>query len=1107
MKLSIMYWNVGRSRTNVVTAVEGHQYDILAITEPWTNNQKQQYCPSYSHYNIAAMGGRATLYIHKRHDQSTWQARSGPDWCAVTIAEAEQPQPITIYTVYSQVEAKEWASPLTYLLTQQPTGADVIVGDLNLHHPLWDKEGRTSPHAGTLLQLTMQWNLSLRTPWGEPTRIGRPGERDSTIDLAWASEDLKATYRGAAEYTGSDHVPQLLDVDTGAPQLDDQQCRNHHAQGFSWSRFDPTIAAADARTWIRLHGPLQTADDIDRAADQLIAQLTRIAEASAPRRLPNKGKATPWWNREVAESVKAARKAEREYRRHRSQARYIAAKQAQKQKAKAIRKAQREKWRQTVEAASTDNRLLWTLARWGRLRSHTPTTAASIPALGRTEGNPTATTHEEKAQLLAERFFPAPEADLSDIIDRTFTDDTFPARCLQIRTEVTPAEVQNALRLAGRWKAPGEDMLPTGFLLACGPPLFEALAKLATASFAAEHFPTRFRKARVAVLQKPGKTAAARQTPGGWRPISLLSTVGKAIEFVLTQRITQAAEDAGALPRGQMGNRKNRSTELAIRVVIEAAQTAWDHGAVASLLQLDIKGAFDTVNHTRLLDTLRQKGFPPWVVRWIRSYLTGRQAQLSFDGREAEPVLLRAGVPQGSPLSPILFILYIATLYEALEAQHPHLLIVGFADDTNLMAFGQTAKACCMQLQDAWATCTSWAKSRGMQFAPEKSELMHFSRERRNPTASLRLGTKDDSEKSLLIKPVETARFLGVWLDRKLRWGPHLQQIRRKLSTQVLALTKITGSVWGCSLAQARHVYTAVIRAALAYGASAFHTPTTDNHKPQGIAKQLGPLQSQCLRAVAGAYRATPIRALETETAVPPVDLYLNQRLAHFEARLEATGMKQLIENSCAAVAHRLRNRLGYKPVRPRCRPDKGQLARQWQGTGSLEEAVTRSWKARWEEQIRSKEIQSLTPADRSPLFDKTRALLKHKGLRKSESSLVTQLRTGKIGLKAFLWQRSVPGVASPRCQCGTEWETPEHLALRCPELSEQRATLRARLGRSMRTRRDFEEATAQAGTARILARWFKGLGKLSEYKTAAEVWPDRQCHGDQRDAQSDEAD
>jgi hypothetical protein len=70
-----------------------------------------------------------------------------------------------------------------------------------------------------------------------------------------------------------------------------------------------------------------------------------------------------------------------------------------------------------------------------------------------------------------------------------------------------------------------------------------------------------------------------------------------------------------------MGNRKVRSTELAVRMITDSVYTAWQYEAVAPLLQLDIKGAFDTVNHIRLLDTLRKKGYPPWVVRWIRSYL------------------------------------------------------------------------------------------------------------------------------------------------------------------------------------------------------------------------------------------------------------------------------------------------------------------------------------------------------------------------------------------------------------------------------------------------------------------------------------------------------
>src|SRR4029077_17374368 len=100
----------------------------------------------------------------------------------------------------------------------------------------------------------------------------------------------------------------------------------------------------------------------------------------------------------------------------------------------------------------------------------------------------------------------------------------------------------------------------------------------------------------------------------------------------------------------QMGNRRNRSTELAVRLLTDQIRTAWAHGAVASLLQLDIKGAFHTVCHLRLLDTLRSKGYPSWVVRWVQSYLAARTATLAFDGEESAPIQVQAGVPQGSPL-------------------------------------------------------------------------------------------------------------------------------------------------------------------------------------------------------------------------------------------------------------------------------------------------------------------------------------------------------------------------------------------------------------------------------------------------------------------------
>jgi hypothetical protein len=118
------------------------------------------------------------------------------------------------------------------------------------------------------------------------------------------------------------------------------------------------------------------------------------------------------------------------------------------------------------------------------------------------------------------------------------------------------------------------------------------------------------------------------------------------------------------------------------------------------------------------LDTLREMGFQPWVVRWVRSFLAEPSARrLRFDGEDSDWVTVPAGVPQGSPLSPILFILYTSSLYRDL-ASYAGLGSVGFADDLNLIAVGRTAEQTRGILEHTWGACEKLARTRGMQFAP-----------------------------------------------------------------------------------------------------------------------------------------------------------------------------------------------------------------------------------------------------------------------------------------------------------------------------------------------------------------------------------------------------
>jgi hypothetical protein len=402
-----------------------------------------------------------------------------------------------------------------------------------------------------------------------------------------------------------------------------------------------------------------------------------------------------------------------------------------------------------------------------------------------------------------------------------------------------------------------------------------------------------------------------------------------------------------------MGARTGRSTETALELLTEQVRTIWSSRKnVATLLSLDIAGAFDTVNPIRLLDILRKSNLPPWIVRWTRAFITSRSTTLVIQGHETQEFQVEAGVPQGSPLSPILFLFYIAELLQLCNRPKEGLSAIGFADDVNLLVYSQSTEANCCKLESTYKKLVEWASKHGMRFAPQKYELIHFARSRRfNLQAGIHLNGVEKS-------PTKEVRVLGVWLDPKLQWTAHWKQIEKKAMSQIGALVRTTASTWGASFLRARQVYSAVVRPALAYGAAAWHTPAKDR-KPQGLAAKLQRTQNKCLRAITGAYRATPARSLETEAHIPLIDLYLDSRCAAFQDRLAGSEVGQIIQKACKAIQTRIKNRKGRK-AKDRT-PAWGQ-GRAWaerrkqeiqsncptQQTATEKQKVLAAWKSRW---------------------------------------------------------------------------------------------------------------------------------------------------------------
>jgi len=1016
-RLKILQYNVRKSKKVMAPLLADKRtrsFDIIAIQEPWKNpEQNRTYCPSASGF-IPAYDDRerrSCFLVNKELDSTAWDVSfPGPDLAILSIRTEELN--IWIYSTYSE-------PPGGYQITQYQTpipllgdllardGEHVLLGDFNLHHPLWCGVRNPTVHAAAepIVEITTQNGLTLASPKGETTWEARGST--STIDLVFLSKALQdrlitCKVRPDLDF-GSDHFPISTELELASVRIEQPRRR-------CWKKMDKGLVEASAEHIQEPYEELSTPRAIDSYTEYTIGFIQDLIEQTVPWGKPSKH-GQPWWTEEVQEAVQEEREARRRHD-HETQ------EKASLRKSRLILQEKRRHFREMVHEA-TQGEGIWKLAKWGKT-SHGPVVLPVMPPLVTEEG--TAYTIPEKAQALRARFYPKVEADLDDITDTTFTEETFP-QALEVCQEVTADEIMALIRTRRANKAPGNDSIPNDFLKAMGLPLAKAVAAIATACWKTGHYPQRFRQARTVVLRKPGKESY--ETPGAWRPIALLNTIGKLIEAITAKRIQDVAERHGLFPSTQMGARKARSTETALELLTEQIHTVWKSpNHVGSMLSLDLSGAFDTVNPIRLLDILRKKGLPGWIVRWIRSFLNGRMTTLIIQGKETEPFEIEAGVPQGSTLSPILFLLYASGLLDICNQPKEKISAVGFADDTNIFTYGTSTEANCRTLERIHERCLEWARKHGMKFAPTKYELIHFTRSRTkfNLQASATFG---NAEKP----PSQDVRVLGVWLDTKLKWTAHARRLAKKASIQNGALTKLTASTWGASLTKSRQIYSSVVRPLLAYGAASWHIPSKDG-KARGLAKTLGPLQNKCLRTVTGAYKATPTQALETEAFIPPIDLYLDGRAAAFQERLQRSEASEVVEEARRTIYRRLRlhRRKNIKSTPGEMREEWAKKREEELGEEKKKGArVLAAWTNRWEASGRRKWDQAYQPPSQA-------ILTLHRKLQKAESAVLVQLRTGRVGLAYFLHKVGVPGYDSSLCSCGQADETPRHFLIYCPE-------------------------------------------------------------------------
>ena len=220
-----------------------------------------------------------------------------------------------------------------------------------------------------------------------------------------------------------------------------------------------------------------------------------------------------------------------------------------------------------------------------------------------------------------------------------------------------------------------------------------------------------------------------------------------------------------------MGLEKKHSTSLALVDLIEELTNSIDNKMITIGIFIDLKKAFDTINHDLLLRKLECYGIRGVSHKWLSSYIKSRKQYVNYNNVDSKLMDITCGVPQGSILGPILFILYINDLCNVSD----FLKFVLFADDTNLFASGDNVKILCENINRELLKINDWFKINKLSLNLSKTNFMVFT------NRHLEEFEINISIKNVLLSRVYECKFLGILIDSQLTWKSHIQMVKGKL--------------------------------------------------------------------------------------------------------------------------------------------------------------------------------------------------------------------------------------------------------------------------------------------------------------------------------------
>ena len=323
-------------------------------------------------------------------------------------------------------------------------------------------------------------------------------------------------------------------------------------------------------------------------------------------------------------------------------------------------------------------------------------------------------------------------------------------------------------------KAPGIDGLASQLLIETSEEICYPLSKIYEKSLMTGCIPVDWKLSNVTPIYKGGK----RSEPGNYRPVSLTPHVCKVLESILKDSMLEHLIENDMLKGSQHGFVSKRSCFTNLLSFFEKVNGWVDEGEAVDVIYLDFRKAFDTVPHKRLMQKIKACGISGLVYDWIESWLVGRRQRVTLGANQSDWVEVISGVPQGSVLGPLFFLIFINDIDEDLIN-----LILKFADDTKL--FGKVGNVAQLEsMHRDLELLNKWSKTWGLEFNVDKCKVIHFGRN--NPNATYAISDKN-------LKEVKEEKDLGVIVNQDLK-AANQCAVAVKAANRTLGLIKRTFS-------------------------------------------------------------------------------------------------------------------------------------------------------------------------------------------------------------------------------------------------------------------------------------------------------------------------